>query len=219
MQTHEGWKFAWRQISKATQEFFFFSWNIHLKFYDGEWRISFFLNYLKTNRGKTKRCDASEEWKKRPAPANIVCVTRHVSAGAERMLTDASNILSDNIASLEHGKPILKNRMHFFFSLSFTQKLCAHVWCNRGRDKLWWLEEEKKLSTRFENEKNAAKEKYVAHWRNWQCLVVVCAVESNKRGREREAEYAVPVSMLCVSCLCHKTMTFIYFRSLFALSQ
>ena len=82
---------------------------------------SFFLNYLRTNRGKTKRCQARRKKRRKKKQTNIVCVTRHVSAGAKRMLTDASNIFSDNIASLEHGKPIWKTACTFSYALHIRQ--------------------------------------------------------------------------------------------------
>ena len=104
------------------------------------------------------------------------------------MLTDASNIFSDNIASLEHGKPIWKTACTFSYALHIRQnfeRVRLILRCNEVKTSLEvavnWREEEKMSDTRFEIEKNAAKEeeKFVARWRNWQCLVVVCAVKRN----------------------------------------
>lgn len=57
--------------------------------------------------------------------ANIVCVLQRVSRQALNEFTDASNNLSDNIASLEHGKPILKPHAACFFFIEyiFSQSL------------------------------------------------------------------------------------------------
>lgn len=121
---------------------------------------SFFLNYLRTNRGKTKRCQA--KWKKcrKRKQTNIICVTRHVSAGAKRMLTDASNILSDNIASLKHGKPILKTACTFSYALHIRQnfeRVRLFLGCNEVKTSLEvavnWREEKKISDIRFEIEK------------------------------------------------------------------
>lgn len=134
---------------------------------------------------------------------------QRVSRQALNEFTDASNNLSDNIASLEHGKPILKPHAacFFFSSNTFSTKVC---WCNTKRranlfEKIGYKMNEGKKRELSVSKKNTLHAKEIGN-----AFVVVCVVF--------RWNYMVIVSL--VSCLYHKNHDIHLFSpvSLFAFS-
>lgn len=68
--------------------------------------------------------------------------------------------------------------MHFLLLSSrlWRVRRANFVWCNyEGRENLEIAKEKKPTKNgdqTIQNEKNPQQEKYIARWRNWQCLVV-----------------------------------------------